>query len=266
MATTFSTFQEAIFNHVINSNKNLAINAVAGSGKTTTIVECAKRLPKDKEVLFVAFNNVIVKELTERMFAYRNVNCSTLHAHGLSSLKSLRPQVDKYFEYNFKNDCLLQSEVLSIDSENQYVIPFKNNCVKLYNLARINLIECGDIEALNELCYQHQIECVADEVEVISEALRTTHKFHKKIDFTDMIVLPLENKKLIKKYDVVFIDECQDLSKAQRELMLASLKSNGKFVAVGDRQQAINGFAGASCDSFDLIAKLPNTERIAIIC
>lgn len=263
MAHTFSTFQEAIFNHIAESSNNLAINAVAGSGKTTTIVEAAKRIPKDKEVLFLAFNKTIANELKERLYKYPNVTCCTLHAHGLSALRDLRPQVDKYFEYNFKNTCLMNSEVLSIDSENQYVIPFKNNCAKLYNLARINLIK-SDIYKLQDLCDNHQIECIADEVNVIFDMLKTAYVYHEKIDFTDMLILPLQSPRMIKKYDIVFIDECQDLSAAQRELMLASIKPNGKFIAVGDRKQAINGFCGASCDSFDLIANLPNTDELPL--
>ena len=264
MATKFSVFQEAIFEHVLSSNKNLAINAVAGSGKTTTIVECAKRLPKTKEILFLAFNKTIATELSERMANFPNVTCSTLHAHGLSGMKHLRPQIDKYADYNFKESCLIASEVLSIDSEKQYTIPFKNNCSKLYSLARINLIREGDLNALYELCDMHLIETIADEVNVVNEALKTAYTFKGKIDFTDMLVLPLEMKKTIKKYDIVFIDECQDLSKAQRELMLASVKKGGKFIAVGDRQQAINGFCGASCDSFDLIAKIDNTDELPL--
>lgn len=46
--------------------------------------------------------------------------------------------------------------------------------------------------------------------------------------------------------------------------MLKALKPNGRFIAVGDRRQAINGFAGASCDSFDLIANLPNTTELPL--
>ena len=109
MAHTFSTYQLAIFNHIAESSNNLAINAVAGSGKTTTIVEAAKRIPKNKEVLFLAFNKTIANELKERLYKYPNVTCCTLHAHGLSALRDLRPQVDKYFEYNFKNTCLMNS-------------------------------------------------------------------------------------------------------------------------------------------------------------
>ena len=263
MKKQFSVFQEAIFEHVLNSNKNLAINAVAGSGKTTTIVECANRLPKNKEILFLAFNKTIATELSERMSA-RNITCATLHAHGLSAIRELKPNVDKYADWNYKNNCVIQSEVLSIDSENQYLIPFKNNCSKLFNLARINLIKFGEIEKLYDLCEQHLIETIADEVNVVNESLAEAYTFRKNIDFTDMLILPLQNPSRIKKYDIVFIDECQDLSAAQRELMLASIKPTGKFVAVGDRQQAINGFCGASCDSFDLIANLPNTEELPL--
>jgi superfamily I DNA/RNA helicase len=78
-----------------------------------------------------------------------------------------------------------------------------------------------------------------------------------------MIVLPIFYQRFIPKYKIVFIDECQDLNTAQRELMLAAA-SNGRFVAVGDRNQAINGFAGADCESFDKIASLPNTKELPL--
>jgi superfamily I DNA/RNA helicase len=45
--------------------------------------------------------------------------------------------------------------------------------------------------------------------------------------------------------------------------MLAAAKG-GRFVAVGDRNQAINGFAGADCESFDKIARLPNTIELPL--
>jgi len=40
--------QKTIFETIRNSNKNILINAVAGSGKTTTIVEVAKLLEGKK--------------------------------------------------------------------------------------------------------------------------------------------------------------------------------------------------------------------------
>ena len=56
--------------------------------------------------------------------------------------------------------------------------------------------------------------------------------------------------------DFIFIDEAQDLSKAQQQLMLASIEEGGRFIAVGDPRQAINGFCGAMNDSFNQLEVL----------
>ena len=63
----WSPYQSAIFDVVKNTRDSLVVNAVAGSGKTTTIVEAAKRLPPDQRVLLVAFNKSIVTELQQRI-------------------------------------------------------------------------------------------------------------------------------------------------------------------------------------------------------
>src|SRR5690606_13720714 len=84
----FSPYQEAIFDHVESGRGNGAANAVAGSGKTTTIVEAynrAKRLPGVSKVTFLAFNRSIVGELKER-----GVQAKTLNGLGYGALlKSL---------------------------------------------------------------------------------------------------------------------------------------------------------------------------------
>jgi F-box DNA helicase 1 len=40
---------------VLDSNMDLVINAVAGSGKTTTLVEYAKTRPSNSKILYLAF-------------------------------------------------------------------------------------------------------------------------------------------------------------------------------------------------------------------
>ena len=63
----YSEFQKAIFNEVEKGSSNLVINAVAGSGKTTTIVECCKRLHcSPKDVKFLAFNKAMSRNLKQR--------------------------------------------------------------------------------------------------------------------------------------------------------------------------------------------------------
>jgi superfamily II DNA or RNA helicase len=59
--------QAAIFDAVLNTSDNVAIRALAGTGKTTTLVELAKKLPKHGSKLFCAFNKDIVAELQKRL-------------------------------------------------------------------------------------------------------------------------------------------------------------------------------------------------------
>ena len=50
-----SQYQEAIFNWVSTGSGDALVEAVAGSGKTTTLIESSK-LIKNKRILFCAFN------------------------------------------------------------------------------------------------------------------------------------------------------------------------------------------------------------------
>ena len=270
MAQTWSTFQENVFNFVANGLGNAVINAVAGSGKTTTIVECAKRIPRTKSVLFLAFNKSIAAELTQRLADYPNVICATSHSHGRRAickgfgLPTLKE--NKYSSYIAQNIDVL-SNIISSDTEDAIKRVYVRNVVNLFEKCRINLIKANNFDAINAIAEHHSIEFEADEDKAVSTLLETAYSIKRgdKIDYTDMLTLACTQfKRYVAKYDFVFVDECQDLSKAQRELMLLSLKPNGRFIAVGDRNQAINGFAGAGCDSFDLLSDLANNNELPL--
>lgn len=66
MAFQPSPYQQAIYNEVATTNHNINVNAVAGSGKTTTLLGCLERIPRGKSIIFMAFNTSIVKELQAR--------------------------------------------------------------------------------------------------------------------------------------------------------------------------------------------------------
>ena len=271
----YSDYQLDIFKAVENGETNIAINAVAGSGKTTTIVSACKRLNEsERDVIFLAFNKLIVEELKTKLKDYAYV--STLHAFGFSILKRLynHPEykmfikVDswKYQKY-VKDNVFSLSRIITPDTDNAKVFGFCCNVAKLYALARVNLIQYNekDLSQLRALCDEHNLLTLFDEVEVCNIMLADAYKMPNDmvIDYTDMIVLPLFHREHIPTYKYVFIDECQDLNKAQREMMLCAAK-NGRFIAVGDRNQAINGFAGADCQSFDKIASQPNTIELPL--
>ena len=80
-----SIYQEAIFDFIQNGTGNCVIDAVAGSGKTSTIVKALKMIPSDKKVIFVAFNKSIVNELISRV--PKNVEVKTMHSFGFGAVR-----------------------------------------------------------------------------------------------------------------------------------------------------------------------------------
>lgn len=267
MATNWSQYQQDVFNFVEHGKGSAVISAVAGSGKTTTIVECAKRIPSNKSVLFLAFNKNIATELGQRLAPYRNVECCTLHSYGFRAIrKALGTQranvkYTKYRDYIANNISIL-SGIVGDESEESIKRSYIYNVTNLLNMCRINLVQKGETDKITAIAEHHSIDLFADEVDAVSILLETCyHLSDNNIDFCDQITMPCTTlKRFCDKYDYVFVDECQDLSKAQRELMLLALKKDGRFIAVGDRKQAINGFAGAGCDSFDLLAEIAKKE------
>ena len=147
---------------------------------------------------------------------------------------------------------------------------------KIFNMCRINLIKAGDIDAMKKIIKHYDLSVSDDDIQ-LANTLMVNYAYNPNvienptINYTDMLIYPLvlhkryqqsrpqgSNKDVIPYYRVVFCDECQDLNNAQRHLMSTAARY-GMFVAVGDPNQAINGFAGANNDSFSLITKLPRT-------
>ena len=70
--------QQAVIDAVINNNGLVKTSAVAGSGKTYTLVELANEL-KPKSGLYISYNKSIAEEAT-RKFKGTNIKCSTIHS------------------------------------------------------------------------------------------------------------------------------------------------------------------------------------------
>jgi len=263
MSHTPSKYQVAVYDHITNDKGNAVIDAVAGSGKSTTIVEALKLIPKNKTVLFLAFNKAIVEELKIKIGQIDNVEIRTLHSLGMSAvLKTFRTQVqdDKYKVYI--NNQLLGSIRPEANLFEEELIDYKKNINQLVDLARVYL--CESVEKLEDIADKYCINTLDNECTMAMNVVAWGKNEVGKIDFTDMIYFPNVKKVTVPQFNYVFIDECQDLNTAQRELFLKALKPSGRFIAVGDPRQAIYGFAGADVESFNLLKSLPNTIHLPL--
>ena len=267
----WSAYQQAIFDKVSNPTfGSFTVNAVAGSGKTTTIVECANRVGNSGlSILFLAFNKSIVNELRDRL--PNSVDCKTLHSHGYRALmRAVKGRIvtddNKWLDYIKTNLSVLSCTTFSDTTEGELLKNgFISNCKNLLNKCRVNLVKTGEIRRIGEIAEHFGFDLVGDEIEVVSTCLATAYRLDTTIDFVDMITTSVFSaKRFIPRYDLIFVDEAQDLNKAQQELLLASLAPNGRFVAVGDPMQAINGFAGADCDSFANLTRIANNHELPL--
>lgn len=253
----WSKYQLDIFSAVENTQDNLSIEAVAGSGKSTTIVAASKRLPMSSKNLFLAFNKAIVTELSAKL-PY-SVDCKTMNSlgHGLlmRKLKS-QGQSPKLNMYKL-ND--VARTVLSDEQHEEYGTDLR----RLVSLARANAVGIrtpldprvfldmlGDYDV--EIPHQYEQLACRQAVEVMRKCM---HLVTSEFDFDDQLYMPVLWEMAFPAYDTVFIDEAQDLSTIQH-LMLDRLAERGaRIIAVGDSRQAIYGFRGADGASMTKLAE-----------
>lgn len=286
--------QEQIFDFFQNGKGNGMIDAVAGSGKTSTIVYGIDYIDSNKKILFCAFNKKIQEEIGKRTRNKQNVIVRTTYALGLSILKyhfesfKRNPKPDKSKYYNILNYHLKKEKDGSrYINESKFTELFEDIRYKYYRALQpgeidvfykefysnyyrlIDLMRYTLSYGKGEAVFQVLVEKYAIDIDPQDEKLLNLYRELIELaiiegnqqaknsgihDFADMIFLPCEFKlKANSQFDVVFVDECQDLSNAQLKIIAKYLKREGRFFAVGDPFQSIYGFAGASPESFNNI-------------
>ena len=241
-ARIWNEYQDAVFEMVGNTAHHGIVKARAGTGKTTTIIEALSFIPGMQRTLLCAFNKSIQVELASR--APKGVDVKTLHGVGFGCLRQGGKNItlDENKGYN------LCKQAATVNGKIDYerVARLK----KLVSLAKNTLAQNED-----DLCDLAHRFCIEDDAYpgdvlasqasgVLGECLENPAI----IDFDDMIWLPYMLDRSPRTYDLVFVDEAQDLNAAQRWLIEQTVRDGGRLIAVGDDRQAIYGWRGAGHD------------------
>ena len=88
---TPSPYQERIFKFIQKDSRNAVVSAVAGSGKTTTLLMAIDRIPEDKQILFMAYNKHIEREINEKADPHDNLEIRTVHSFGMEAISKYNP-------------------------------------------------------------------------------------------------------------------------------------------------------------------------------
>lgn len=267
----FSEQQKRAINFARFGGGNGTLRAVAGSGKTTTLIEMCSHL--DGSVAFAAFNKGIAQEISLKLMQAgvdtRRVRAQTFHSFGFSAWRRVVPKVrvDGEKLQNIakglnvpRNLQAFARAAVSIAKQSCFGIDYDPTD----DSAWLALVQHYDLE---EKIYVDDNE-VGNEGDYLAEGIMWAKRMlaqsielnDKVIDFDDMLYAPLIHEAPFWLNDWVLIDEAQDTNNARLMIADKMLKPGGRLIAVGDPRQAIYGFTGANADSMNRIQ-----ERFACV-
>ena len=254
--------QRAIFKFVEDSMartraglppRNLAVESVAGSSKTTLANECLYRVPPGGPTLVLAYNKSVKEAMAAR--APSHVRVETLHSYGFKMLCSVwgplapSPRRDR--------------EVLGRFLPSNMPPQGRAFARRLYGLSRADCASdpAGVLATLAKRnpwlrprrrdpdeppppLLPHGYGMI-DLAKWVSDALRASLVSSQSIAYDEMCSLPVALKFGHAEYGFVVVDEFQDLSPVQIELALGAVAPGGMLMGVGDPRQSIYGFRGA---------------------
>ena len=225
----------------VSSEKAIKINAYAGTGKTTTLTAIANAY-KDKRILYVAFNKSVVEEMKKKKLS--NVDAKTIHSLALQHTKQdlrfdfgniadrnkFREEIERFFYLTYEQTLVIR-DVFTAFCNSQHTEVSLETISSLFKRKR-------DLEFRAKLTNLS----VAEITEILQEIFRRiltkefdviTHDIYMKFFH---INLDRYGKELASKYDLIMIDEGQDVNGTQAGLLAVPFK---RKVVVGDTHQNI---------------------------
>lgn len=256
---------------IINSTGNIKINAVAGSGKTTTVIEYARTRPEHSKILYLAFNKSVKLEAV-RKFADKGLKSVKVEtAHSLAYKHIVFRHDYKVRKQGYKTNEIAELLNLTGNGEKhaEYVIANHiNKFISYYCNSDKQKVQ--DLNYLDTVTDSKAKAFVSTFYEYIERQTRLLlHKMDKgEIEVTHDFYLKkfhLSNPKL--SYDYILFDEAQDASGAMLDVFL---KQKATKVIVGDTHQqiygwryAINSLAKAEFKSYNLTTSFRFSQEIA---
>lgn len=266
----WSEYQTSIFAFVEHGQGNAIVMAVAGSGKSTTIIEAMKLVRGSS--IFLAFNKSIADELKKL-----GVNARTFHSLCFSAVLratgAAQPEPNKLKiilrERITIDDATIERGAGISAQEQKMYGSFAMRMVGLARQVGMGFLTKDTFEAWMEICAHHDIEPEQESADLgraieISRQLLQWSNESKLIDFDDMLYIAVRDRLNLPKFDFVFVDEAQDTNMIQREILRMIMRSDSRMIAVGDPAQAIYGFRGADAQSLDMIASEFNAQTLPL--
>lgn len=260
-----SRYQQAIFDWTSNGSGSASVNAVAGSGKTTTVLKSIRLMRGS--VFMTAFSYRIAEELSSRIFEERITNAAakTVHSFGKAALHKtvgdselVRWKASKTVE-----------EILSGSEHDSLLL--RSELSQVCRYAKLTMTDAEDVVGIYDLMDHFSLDVPEERVEPLLEFLPKVMKAMlenvRQHDFDDMVWIPAKLGMPVPKYDWMLIDEAQDLNAMCRTLLLRGVRQGGRVMSVGDPRQSVFGFTGADITSMEKFKEITKATDLPLsIC
>ncbi len=254
---------------VSNISSPVIVKAGPGTGKTFLIIEKIKYLISkgfiENNILAVTFSKKASEEIKNRLSdtlgLFSEVNIETFHSLAEKILR------ENYQYFNLKKDFIVMDRMESFVFLSNRIFDFDINLLRpLSNpdkeidkiLEFFSKLEDEYISPQEFIDFKNKDE-YSTELAYLYKEFFTLKIKESKLEFNDLIYLSLklfEDKKILKKYQDKFkyllVDEFQDTNYIQNQFIL-KLASN--ITVVGDKNQSIYKFRGASLSNFSSFSK-----------
>lgn len=228
---------------IISTDSDIKVNAVAGSGKTTTLIEYAKTRDSSKKLLYIAFNSSVKRSAKEKFdsFGLSNIRVETAHSLAFDRIvKRSNFKIDRGYKTNQIKD-ILSLKPDTPDKNAPFVLA---NHIKKFaqyycNSNKDKVQDLDYLLTITDPVAKSFVESFYPEIEYGTRLLLAkmnrseisiTHDFYLKL-------FQLQNPQLY--YDYILFDEGQDASPAMLDVFL---KQKAKKIIVGDTHQQIYGW------------------------
>ncbi len=289
----------------LNKNQKLAVAtaggpllvvAGAGTGKTTVIVQKINRLLDEgvapSAILAVTFTEKAAAEMLDRVLTSRaglqpEIAITTFNGFGESMLREFSNHLGLGRNFKLLSE---QAQIVfvreRIDQFNlDYFLPLTNipdaileDILRLFSLAKQHIISPEDfIKYAKHLPSGDEPEKLEKRQYLeLANAYKTYIQLCRQenvIDYDDQIYLAIEllqsrpniRKVLQERFHTIFIDEFQDTNPMQSHLMDMLVGNNQNIIAVGDDDQSIYGFRGATlANILSFSDRYPTAKQVAL--
>tara|TARA_B100000029_G_C17575680_1_gene958089 strand:+ start:1150 stop:2640 length:1491 start_codon:yes stop_codon:yes gene_type:complete len=226
-----------------------------GTGKTTTLLNEVDKYLKNTDpnrIGYFSFTQKAAYEARDRAINKFNLTeddlpyFRTLHSLAFRTLGIKKEQVmqKKHYE-DLGKKMNLRLDYHEYDNEYTGVFNTNSDILRIIQLAKLRGITPEKQFNLKE----HTQDVSLRDLLIVSNEIQHYKKEYNLIDFTDMITQFIKAD-VSPKFDVVFIDEAQDLSRVQWSMAKSIWNKTSDSYIAGDDDQAIFRWAGADVDSF----------------